>query len=121
MLWLLQAVVTGLIGVPLGFLGAYLALKRYVKPEVILDFSEVLLDEVTQNVEFQKKIYMMGGLLGQGVRQGIGIGKTGGKFKIEDAIAQIIAGFAQRMIVGGANQQSGMETAPQDKLGSSFK
>lgn len=100
------------LGVLWGFLGATLALKKMLKPEIILDFSDVVLDEITHNIDYQKKIYILGGLLGQGIKSGIGLPKKGGKFKIEDIIGQLIGGFVENM-AGNLFQTS--EQAPRQE------
>ena len=116
---MLELLATGLIGALSGSIGAYVVAKKFLKPEIILDFSDVLLNELMQNVEYQKRIYVLGGLLGQGIKQGIGLPKTGGKFKIEDAIGALIGGFVQNI---GANMFSTAQAQtqppnPQKKVG----
>lgn len=92
------AIATSLLGVLTGFLGATVALKKTLKPTLILDFSEILMNEVMNNVEYQKRIYIIGGLLGQGIRQGIGLARGRGKFKIEDAIGALLQGFISKYL-----------------------
>lgn len=96
MLDIIMPILTSVLGVLMGFIGATVAIKKWIKPEIILQFSDMILDEFTDNMEYQKKVYLIGGLLGQGVKAGLGLPKTGGKFKIEDAIGQLLGSFIQR-------------------------
>lgn len=55
--------------------------------QIISDF----LDEVTTNTELQKRVYIIGALVGNGIKSGIGF-KSSGKMKLEDIIINAIAG-----------------------------
>jgi len=71
----------------------YVIIKKMTNIDRILDISDTLLNELTQNVEMQKKVYILGVLLGNGVKSGIGLSKGKGKFKLDDLIGMAISHF----------------------------
>ena len=85
----------------LGSLITYVIAKRLTNIDRILNISDVLLDEITQNTEMQKKVYILGVLLGNGIKQGIGLPKGKGKFKMDDLIGMAISHF-----LGGGQQKT---------------
>lgn len=54
----------------------------------------------------QKKVYVLGALLGNGIRQGVGINAKGGKLKIMDIVTQGISGFIQQFFDKNQNNQA---------------
>lgn len=70
-------------------------MKMYMKPSKILEISDILLEEYTDNVEYQKKIYGIAVLLGQGIKKGIGLNVPGGKMKWDDILKMGVAQFIQ--------------------------
>jgi hypothetical protein len=88
-------VVAGLIGA----ISAYAIVKRALNMERIVYISEEIIDNMlekaTQDAETQKRIYVLGALLGQGIKSGIGLQKTSGKFKMEDIISMAVGQFLQ--------------------------
>lgn len=111
---MLEYIITGLIGAGMGLLGTYVGIKLMLKPEIILDFSDVLLDEVSKNAEFQKRIYVLGALLGQGVKSGVGLPLGRGKMKMEDiivgAIGQFLSGGFGKKKADTPNAAPGLNT-----------
>lgn len=97
----------------------YVILKKYINPEKISEIFEFVVDDALQNEAMQKKIYTLGGLIGSGVRQGIGIQKQGsGKFKMEDLIMSFAGNFLNSKLGGlGMTQQ---DTSQQQEQGSSL-
>lgn len=87
---MLETIGLSAIMVVISGLMTYVIIKKTVNINYILEISDVLLDEFTQNTEMQKKVYILGVLLGNGVRQGIGINKGKGKFKFEDLVGVAI-------------------------------
>lgn len=79
----------------------YVIIKKTVSINYILEISDVLLDEFTQNTDMQKKVYLLGVLLGNGIKQGTGLSKGKGKFKLEDLLGMGIAHF-----FGGGQKES---------------
>jgi len=90
-----ETLVYSLIGALMGGSITYVIAKRMVNTDKIIEISDELLTEIVSNVEMQKKIYAVGVLLGNGIKQGIGIQTKGGKFKWEDVLMQGIAAFVQ--------------------------
>jgi hypothetical protein len=92
-----KTLLAGLIGA----VSTYVILKKMVQP---MDIVEEILEEVTQNTEMQKKIYFLGGILGNGLKAGIGLNKIGGKFKWEDMAGQLLGGWLQKTFLGGTEE-----------------
>jgi len=62
--------------------------------EHLLEKVEDIVDGLLSNEENQKKLFALGGLIGQGIKTGVGINpRTSGKFKFQDIITQIIGGY----------------------------
>jgi hypothetical protein len=61
---------------------------------VILDESiTYVINKAQTDKEFQTKLYVIGGILGQGIREGVGLQKGGPqKFKIGDLVMQFLSG-----------------------------
>lgn len=93
-------ILMGIVGFLTGAGGAAFALKRWANDEKFVEICDFLLTEVTENVEWQKRFYVIGGLVGNGIRKGVGIGKTGGKFKIEDVLGQVVSSFINKAFGG---------------------
>lgn len=69
--------------------------------DVTPDLIDFLLGEVEHYIaspEGAKVIYSIGGLIGNGAKQGLGLTSGRGKFKFEDILAQIAGGFIQRYV-----------------------
>lgn len=109
---MLEMVVTGIIGALSGSIGAYVIAKRFVSPDKIVEFIDVGLEAVTNDTELQKKVYVMGVILGNGIKTGIGL--KGGKTNLKDVIGMGIAQFISRAF-GGQPQQAQTEQ-PMEKL-----
>lgn len=95
---------TGIIGALSGILGTLLISKYALSDEKIMDKLDMILTNVVDDVEFQKKIYSLGALLGSGIARGTGL-QPGGKLKIGDIIAQAAQGFIGNMFGAGQNRQ----------------
>jgi hypothetical protein len=73
----------------------------------ILEIVEDISDEIMTNKELQGKLYTVGAILGNGVRQGIGINTKGGKFKLDNIIGEVVGGLAKKYLnIGGEQEQS---------------
>lgn len=105
---------TGIIGALSGLLGTYVMGKHMLSDEKIMEKLDMVVTEVLNDVEFQKKVYTLGGLLGAGIMQGTGM-KSGGKFKLNDIIAQGIQAFISRMFPQQQQQQEQTEQTPPGK------
>jgi len=68
----------------------YVIIKKTMNIDKILGISDVLLSEITQNTEMQKKVYVLGAILGNGIKSGMGILKGKGKFSFEGLIGNVI-------------------------------
>lgn len=107
---LIGLLVLGAFSLGMGFLGIVLASKYILTDDKILDIFDMALTEMTQDIETQKKVYILGGILGQGIKSGLGMGRKGGKFKIEDIVAEGASMFLQK-ILGGQSQQESQQSA----------
>jgi len=56
----------------------------------ILEYCDIVLDGVTQDTEMQKKVYLMGVLIGNGIKSGAGFAGGKGKFKFQDLIGMAL-------------------------------
>ena len=112
---LIVSILIGVLTCLMGFLGATIALKRYANSSKFLDIFEDIFDEIATNEDIQKKIYSLGGLLGSGIRQGVGIGKRGGKMSFQDLAMQFISGFLEKSQNKGTNTDSPSETGLNNK------
>ena len=98
-------------------LGSMLYVKHMTSQEKIMEIADKLLTEFSTNTESQKKIYTIGGIIGNGVRAGVGIGGKSGKFKMEDLFGQVISGFVGKMLPGGMQQEQQQTTNERIGLG----
>ena len=53
----------------------------------------------------QKNLFLIGGMLSNGMKTGLGITAKGGKFKMEDLAAQLIGGFIQQKVLPNIGNQ----------------
>jgi hypothetical protein len=90
---MLETFVSATLGAFLGGIITYGILKNTLKTEKILTIIDEILNEIQDNNEFQRKIYMLGGLLGNGIKSGIGLATPRGKFRWEDLAAALFSQF----------------------------
>ncbi|RLI42937.1 hypothetical protein DRO69_09830 [Candidatus Bathyarchaeota archaeon] len=73
------------------------------------NLEENLID-ILENQEVQKRLYMLGGIIGNGFKQGMGLDALKPKkMKMEDILMQLIAGYAQQYmpkIIGQEAEQT---------------
>jgi hypothetical protein len=79
--------------------------RRLISDDKIMDKIDMILTNVTSDTEIQKKIYVVGTLLGSAIAQGTGFKGAGGKFKLQDIVGMGIQGFIQKMMGGAMGQQ----------------
>lgn len=107
-------VVTGLTGTICGVLATYVMAKRMLSDDKIMDKIDLVLTEVSQSEELQRKIYMVGGILGKGLRDGVGIDrlipKGSKKGGIEGLIMDLIGGFVKNKMGIQDSDDSNMNT-----------
>lgn len=92
------------------------ATMKYLVPRMIEDTKNDIKDDIQEwlNTENgQKAIYLIGTLIGNGAKAGIGLSKGSGKFKMEDLIGQAIGSFLQGGMGGLMPQQQGSEQPQQ--------
>lgn len=94
---MLQNILISAITVLIGGFTTYVIIRKTININYILEISDILLDEIATNTEMQKKIYVLGVILGNGIKQGIGITKGKGKFKLDDLIGMGISHFFGNM------------------------
>jgi len=94
-------VYSGVISILSALLIYYIASK---KVEKTIDFyKKQLKDEAEKWINSEtgaKALYGIGMMIGQGAKQSIGIGSTGGKFKWQDLLAQVGIQWAQKNLPG---------------------
>ena len=71
--------------------------------------------EVAENEDLQKKVYVIGALLGNGIKHGIGMNVKGGKFKISDIVSEGVGAF-MRHIFSKVTPSEGEQEPPKDGL-----
>jgi hypothetical protein len=82
----------------------YWTLKSNKISDIITVSIENVIRDVSEDVELQKKLYQLGGIMGNGVKAGVGLTSRGGKFKLDD----LIMGLASRFL--GGNQEQPINT-----------
>lgn len=108
---MLEIIVSSVIGVLSGVIGTYAMLRMAKNKGFFLDIFEDFIYDIADNEDLQKKVYLIGGLLGSGVRQGVGIGKKGGKLSLENLVMQFIQGYIAPKVLGQVPGGPG-QTAP---------
>jgi len=114
--------ISGLFGIISMILGIII-IKKTVK-NMIFDVADELINEQIDirkadvekwiNSETgQKAFYSVGALIGNGAKAGIGLNTRGGKFKIEDIIAQIAGSFIENRFPMKNNGDVSAPTSPQ--------
>jgi hypothetical protein len=100
-------VATGIVGSLSGILGTTFIAKRMMSDEKIIEKVETLLSEVAQNPEMQKNLYLIGGLLGKGVRDGTGINALVQKKKggLEGILLDLVGNFIGNRFIKQAPEQ----------------
>lgn len=66
------------------------ALNRLIAPETIQNIVDSLLEYLTKTEEGQKNLLMIGGLIGNGVKTGVGIQRQSGKGGFNGLIYDLI-------------------------------
>ena len=104
----LASFITALLG---GLFSIWVAKKIMFSSDNIIEMADVVLEYALKTDEGQKRIYLLGALLGNGIKQGIGItGKTG-KFKLEDILVQAGAHLLSKAFGGSEGQPSQQESS----------
>lgn len=117
---ILEPMLGGAIGCFGGGIFTYVILKRTMSDAKICEKLHMILEEVAENPEMHEKIYLLGGILGKGLRDGIGIEKLIPKRKggLEGIIMDLIGGFVGdrlKKMVPGAEQA--MQVIPPGEQG----
>lgn len=101
------------LGGLIGSLTIFFLAKRAFSHEKILDISQKVIDETLDRMvnvpELQKRVYMLGVLVGNGVKSGIGIGTKRGKFKFEDLLAEGASILLQTVLPKAVQQKQEAE------------
>jgi hypothetical protein len=99
-------VTTGVVGALSGILGTYVLAKRIFSDDKIIEKVDVILHEVSENAEMQKRIYLLGGLIGKGIRDGTGLSNIVPKKKggFEGIIMELIGGWIGSKLPSGAQE-----------------
>jgi hypothetical protein len=87
-----------------GALGAYAILKTKILNDKVSEFLEDFTDRLSNDEEYQKRIYTIGGIFAQGAIAGSGLTPKTGKFKFNDLIGQLASQFLGKIFTGNPNQ-----------------
>lgn len=94
--------IIGILAYLIGFFWTYAKVKNAINPELLLDLGQELLESSLKNIkddpEMQQNVYAVGLLIGNGIKNGVGLQKGKGKFKFEDLIMQGIGSLFGNMI-----------------------
>jgi hypothetical protein len=86
----IENLITVVISVFSGAIVTYIIIKKMFNPLEILEES---MDFLVNDSEMQKKIYVLGALIGNGIKSGVGLNPKTGKFKLDDLISMALASF----------------------------
>jgi len=98
---------TSAIGVFSGLLGTYVASKFLFSTsklnEKAVEVFEDIVEYVATSEPMQKNIYLIGALIGNGAKKGIGMsgGGVGGKFSLKGLAGDVISAYIQKQMGGG--------------------
>lgn len=118
---MIENLVYGVIGSLIGSLATYVIARKLLSFDRMMDFFDEATHELTTDVEMQKKLYLVGGILGQGIKSGIGMGTKRGKFKIEDIIAEGAGMFLSQILQKNMPQQLNTSNPSTGSLNEPFK
>lgn len=111
---IIYTAIGGSIGALSGILGTYIMAKRYFSDDKIMQKIDLVLSEVSSNTELQQKVYILGGIVGKGIRDGVGMDKMIPKRKggVEGIIYDLIGNFIGNRIQGQEQQQQPVDVTP---------
>lgn len=84
-------------------------LKKEFSMKKVTETVFEIIDNVTADEEFQKRLYTLGVIVGSGAMKGTGFQKGSGKFSISDLIGKAAASFL------GINMNEGPSPPPQQQ------
>lgn len=96
---MIENILTVCISVLCGAVATYVIIKKLVNP---IDLTEEIVNFIVSDEEMQKKLVLIGALIGNGIKTGIGLNPKSGKYKFEDLISQVLASFFLPKITGEA-------------------
>lgn len=76
--------------------------------QVLTDFAETAVNDP----EVQKNLYIIGGIVAKGAKDGFGLKSSGGKLRFQDILMQLVAGYAGNMMQGQAPQSTNNSSLP---------
>jgi hypothetical protein len=76
-------------------------LKRTLSDEMICSKLHMVIAEMAENPDYHEKLYVLGGILGKGLRDGIGLDKVIPKRKggLEGILFDLIGGFVRDKVI----------------------
>jgi hypothetical protein len=77
--------------------------------ESIIKMVDSVLEYLLSTKEGQQKLYTTAGFIGKGIRDGFGIGKTGGKRKLDDILVEMGAQWFGKQFLGGKEPENQQE------------
>lgn len=84
----------GIVGFLAGAMAGIYVIYHLKAIQFFEGIAENLINDLSTDEELQKNLYQLGGIVGQGVKAGIGINlpvaNRGGKFKMQDFLLELI-------------------------------
>jgi len=93
-------------------------LKKTI-PNMIENEKEYIISDVENYLNSekgQKNLFLIGGMLSNGMKTGLGLTAKGGKFKMEDLAAQLIGGFIQQKFLNNPQNVPNLPNQPQKNI-----
>ena len=114
-------VLTGVgIGIFSLLLSSYIVIwylkNNIILEDLIIDITQILLNNVNTDENIQKNLYTIGALIGSGISNGSGLKQTatrGGKFNLNNLLAEIATQFFTKSL--NAPQQNAVATIENKK------
>lgn len=97
---LVSIALTVSLGFLMGTIGTYVMAKiltRNIFERQIMPIFDQFIEEITQNPEYQQKIYVVGALVGKGLSDGSGLSKFAGQIPAKGKGG--LMGFIQNLII----------------------
>ena len=109
----------------MGFLSGSLAMIAGIyylkKTSFIEETIENVITDLGRDEQMQKDLYVIGGILGQGIKGGIGLANTGGRMNLKSLGVSFAAQFLEKILAGQTPSQAAPIAAIQTAKDNFFK
>lgn len=106
-----EAALNGVIASICLLVGLYIMLKTGLFSSEMDKLINNFLVKAQNDTELQKRLFAIGGIIGQGIKTGAGINAKGGKFKIENLLGEVAGKWIEQTFLGGSGQQQEEQAA----------